>query len=247
MTSVGHCDRCGFDRSEWDEQDADRTLLHAELFLDLWSSGAGGHLAERLRGRRVDDLKAIDAAADRYDRVHHLFHGLVSIADVRRAAGDSVRTQSGTIAALHRSDGGVPKSPVDGVHVGRRGLDGDVQATRLHHGRPWQALCLWSSEVIEELATAGHPIGPGSAGENVTIAGVDWSSLRAGTVVDLGAVRCQLSAPAVPCSKNAQWFSDGDVSRIHHEVDPGMTRWYASVLSIGDVAVGDAVTVSPTG
>ena len=245
MTIVEHCDRCGFERSEWNEQDATRTLAHAELFLDLWSVDAPGHLDERLQRRRFDDLKAIEAAADPFDRVHHLWHGLVSIADVRRAAGDGAPHQRGDVAGLHRSDGGVPKLPIESAEVGRRGVVGDVQAARVHHGRPWQALCLWSAEVIERLATDGHPITPGSAGENVTIAGLDWGALRAGTVIDLGAVRCQLSAPAVPCSKNARWFSDGDVGRIHHDRNPELTRWYASVLTPGSVAVGDDVVVSP--
>jgi MOSC domain-containing protein YiiM len=72
---------------------------------------------------------------------------------------------------LSRSDGGVPKHSTDHVTVGFRGVDGDRQATRAHHGSPWQALCLWSREVIDALVAEGHPIAPGAAGENVTIAG----------------------------------------------------------------------------
>lgn len=245
MIGVEHCDRCGFDRNQWNEQDAQRTLSHAADLLAGWSVDARPKLIDKLEARRIDDLKAIEASADLYDRVHHLWHGLVSIADVRRAADDAVPTQHGLVDQVNASGGGVPKTPVAGAAVGVRGVDGDVQATRVHHGRPWQALCLWSREVIDELAAAGHPIAPGNAGENITVSGLDWSALRGGTIIDIGDVRLQLSAPAVPCQKNAQWFIDGDISLMDHDLHPGSSRWYASVLRSGSVAAGDAVSVSP--
>lgn len=120
-----------------------------------------------------------------------------------------------------------------------------AQAARMHHGRPWQALCLWSSQVIATLATEGHPIAAGSAGENVTVSGIDWATMRAGTIIDLGDVRCQLSGPAEPCSKNARWFVDGDYMRMDHQRHLGSSRWYASVLHPGVISVGDPVTISP--
>lgn len=175
--------------------------------------------------------------------VHDFWHHLVDIAAIRRALGDATPTQSGDVARLNISDGGVPKRAIDTAVVGRRGLEGDRQAARQHHGRPWQALCLWSADVIDELAAAGHPIGPGDAGENITVRGLDWRVLRAGTILEMGEVRCQLSAPAVPCSKNNRWFSDGDSRRIHHDNNPAWTRWYASVLDGGAVTTGDPVTV----
>ena len=184
MIGVEHCDRCGFDRGQWNEQDAQRTLLHAADLLDGWSVDARQELIDQLDARRIDDLKAIEASGDLYDKVHHLWHGLVSIADVRRAADDAVLRQHGVVDQLNASGGGVPKTAVDAAVIGVRGVDGDTQATRLHHGRPWQALCLWSGDVIASLAADGHPIAPGNAGENITISGFDWGSLRGGTVID---------------------------------------------------------------
>ncbi|MFN3258046.1 MAG: MOSC domain-containing protein [Ilumatobacter sp.] len=245
MIGVESCDRCGFERGEWNEQDANRTLAHAEELLVGWCDGATGRLDEKLEARRIDDLKAITAAEDLFDKVHHLMHGLVSLADVRRAAGDAVPHQRGSVAALNTSSGGVPKTRIDDADVERRGIVGDVQSTRLHHGRPWQALCLWSAEVIDDFAAAGHPLEPGRAGENVTIAGVDWSTLRGGTIIDIGDVRCQLSAPATPCKKNAPWFLDGDFMVMDHDRHPGTSRWYASVLRPGTITTGAPVTVSP--
>jgi MOSC domain-containing protein YiiM len=49
----------------------------------------------------------------------------------------------------------------------------------------------------------------------------------------------------VPCKKNAQWFLGGEISLMDHDLHPGSSRWYASVLRPGTVAAGDTVTVSP--
>ncbi|MFK7919677.1 MAG: MOSC domain-containing protein [Ilumatobacter sp.] len=254
MTGVDVCDRCSFDRSQWNEQDAKRTLGHAAALLAGWSVDAPPKLDPKLQARQVDDLKAIEASPDLYDQVHHLMHGLVSIADLRRTAGDAVSRQVGTVAQINSSAGGVPKAPVDRAEVGVRGVAGDVQGSRVHHGRPWQALCLWSTEVIDGFASHGHPIAYGSCGENLTLSGLDWSTMRGGTIVEIGgedgttdtAVRIQLSAPAVPCAQNKAFFTDGDFMLMDHDRHPGSSRWYASVLRPGTIAPGATVTVSPS-
>lgn len=250
MTGVDVCARCNFDRSQWNDQDAQRTLSHAAALLDGWNVDAPPKLDPKLQARKVDDLKAIDASPDLVDKVHHLMHGLVSIADLRRAAGDAVAPQRGVIAQINSSAGGVPKTPIDAADIGIRGVAGDVQGSRVHHGRPWQALCLWSSEVIDAFAAEGHPIAYGSCGENLTVSGLDWSTMRGGTIIDIGtgddAVRIQLSAPAVPCAQNKAFFTDGDFMLMDHDRHPGSSRWYASVLRPGSIASGAPVTVSPS-
>jgi MOSC domain-containing protein YiiM len=250
MIGVETCARCGFDRSQWNEQDATRTLTHAEDLLAGWSVDARPKLDPKLQARQVDDLKAIEASPDLYDKVHHLWHGLVSIADLRRSGDDAVAQQHGLITQINSSGGGVPKTAIESADINVRGVDGDVQGGRVHHGRPWQALCVWSHEVIDGFAADGHPIQAGSCGENLTISGVDWSSLRGGTVINIGdpthgGVRIQLSSPSAPCSQNKAFFTDGDFMLMDHDRHPGQSRWYASVLSTGSINTGDAVVVSP--
>lgn len=156
-----------------------------------------------------------------------------------------IRAQRGVVAGLFASGGGVPKAPIDEAVVGRRGVDGDRQATRKHHGRVSQALCLWSAEVIATLAAEGHPIGPGNAGENVLVRGIDWPALRPGVRLHLGAdVVAEVSGWALPCAKNARWFADGDFRRIDPDRRPGSSRAYAAVLIGGVVRTGDAVVTS---
>ncbi len=76
--------------------------------------------------------------------------------------------------------GGVPKHGVERIEVGWSGAMGDRQGDRRHHGRPFQALCLWSADTIAALRAEGHPIEAGLAGENVTVAGIDWAAVRPG-------------------------------------------------------------------
>jgi MOSC domain-containing protein YiiM len=143
---------------------------------------------------------------------------------------------------LNVSNGGVPKRPVDRAIVTPGGMAGDDQADKRHHGGPRQTLCLYSLEVIEALRGEGHPIQAGFAGENITMAGVDWAGLAEGDRFRLGAeLVIEVTDPATPCSKNADWFLDGDFRRMSHTAHPGFSRWYAIVLEPGEVAVGDGI------
>jgi MOSC domain-containing protein YiiM len=168
-----------------------------------------------------------------------------------RAVGDELRATSaivtggpvGRVAQLNVSGGGVPKQPVDRVEVDWTGVVGDRQGNRQHHGRPWQALCLWSTEVIDGFAAAGHPLRAGAAGENVTVSGLDWAAITPGVVLEVGAVRCEVSSYAIPCSKNAGWFLDGAYDAMHHRAGP-VSRVYATVLTPGAIATGDPVTLT---
>ena len=174
---------------------------------------------------------------------HHLGAGHNGAATGRTSTGVAHGTTSpGVVAGLFLSDGGVPKTAVDSVEIGYRGVLGDRQASRQHHGRPWQALCLWSADVVAAHAAGGHPITFGSAGENVSIRGVEWSSWHPGQRVRLGEVEATLTAYAIPCTKNARWFSDGDYERMSHERPDG-SRLYARVDRPGRVGVGDRATL----
>ncbi|HZM30495.1 MAG TPA: MOSC domain-containing protein, partial [Acidimicrobiales bacterium] len=161
------------------------------------------------------------------------------------AAGHGPPRQHGRVAGIHVSNGGVPKMPVESVAVGWRGLAGDRQASRRHHGRIWQAISLWSAEAIAMLVREGHPIFPGAAGENVTVAGIDWGSLRPGTRLQVGEALLEITMPALPCAKNARWFRDGDFNRMHHERQLGVSRLYALVVVPGQVTLSDGILVEP--
>jgi MOSC domain-containing protein YiiM len=175
---------------------------------------------------------------DAHDASHHMM-------DVSRGLAGLSRQPAaeGRLEHLNVSDGGVPKHPIERAALTAGGVEGDRQRDRKHHGRPFQAVCLWSADVIDELSAAGHPIGPGCAGENLTLRGVNWRTLRPGTLVRVGEALVELSFPAVPCHNQTQWFSDGDFSRIAHEVNPQWARWYGWVREPGAAGAGDRVVV----
>ena len=126
-----------------------------------------------------------------------------------------------------------------------KNLSGDAQRNRNHHGAPYQALCLWSGEIIDALAADGHPIAPGRAGENITLRGLDWSDVRPGVRLRVGSVLCEISCYAEPCRHLAQWFTDGRFDRIRHDKGD-VSRVYATVLEPGVVAVDDDAVLEPT-
>lgn len=152
----------------------------------------------------------------------------------------------GSIHQLNVSQGGVPKRATNEGEVTKRGLVGDRCAKTSIHGGPTQALSLLALEVIEKLASEGHPIAPGTTGENVTIRGLEWSQLEPGVRLRLGNdVLIEITSYASPCITIAGSFSDADVSRLNHRVVPDQSRLYAKVLRDGTIHAGDTVIVEP--
>jgi MOSC domain-containing protein YiiM len=146
------------------------------------------------------------------------------------------------VAAINLSNGGVPKRPVPEALLTGDGFAGDRQLDRRHHGGPDRAASLYSLELIEALALEGHPVSPGSLGENVTISGLDWSAMRPGLRLHIGEAEIELTAFAAPCKTIRGAFLDEQFTRISHKVHPGWSRLYARVLRDGMIRVGDAVT-----
>lgn len=229
------CPECDYDAADWTPSDVDGLVRNARALWDMVVDATA----------ESAELGALAAAVDTAspDDPHAVVHSLRAAGRV--VHGDAV-SQSGTVAALHTSGGGVPKVAVPSLTVGRLGAEADVQADRTNHGRPFQALCLWAIEVIEELAAEGHSLRPGAAGENVTVSGLDWAAVRPGMRIGLGPdVLAEISGYSTPCKKNARWFVGGDFLRMSHVRHPGSSRLYAWVLRGGSVHPGDLVVVEP--
>lgn len=155
---------------------------------------------------------------------------------------------TGRVVQINVSSGGVPKLAVSAGELTLAGLMGDRQRHLKFHGGPDRALCLWSVEVIELLQREGHPIAPGSAGENLTLAGLDWGSLAPGSQLLLGdQVRVEITDYAAPCRTIMKEFSDRRYSRISQKHYPGSSRLYARVLQGGWVRPGDRASVRAAG
>jgi MOSC domain-containing protein YiiM len=150
----------------------------------------------------------------------------------------------GYIFQLNCSDGGVPKSSVREVELTPTGLACDRQAKRKIHGGPERALCLYPLEHITALQDEGHPIYPGSVGENVTVVGLDWKTLEPGSRLALGDdVIVEITSYTTPCPTIAGSFIDGQFKRISQKTHPGESRLYARVIKTGRLATGQTVRV----
>lgn len=150
----------------------------------------------------------------------------------------------GRVFQINTSPGGVPKRAVRSAEVGPLGLDGDGVNHPKIHGGPDRAVCLWSLERILALQAEGHPVFPGAAGENLTLAGLEWERLAPGDVLAVGAaLRLEVASYVTPCRTIAPFFAGGAFRRISAERHPGWARLYARVISAGTVRAGDPVRV----
>jgi MOSC domain-containing protein YiiM len=120
-------------------------------------------------------------------------------------------------------------------------MEGDRQRNRRFHGGPERALCVYSLERIEALQREGHSIVPGSVGDNVTIAGLEWERVVPGARLRLGEVEAEVASYTVPCKTIAGSFCDGGFTRIGQRWHPGWSRVYLRILREGEIAVGDHV------
>lgn len=139
--------------------------------------------------------------------------------------------------------GGVPKTSIFEALVTEEGVDSDRQRDLRFHGGPDRAVSLFSFEIIEALQLDGHPISPGSAGENLTVSGLDWAALKPGAEIQIGSVRLLVTGFASPCEKISGSFLDGDMTRLSQKRHAGRSRLYARVLASGVIRPGDEVFV----
>ncbi|OLB93574.1 MAG: hypothetical protein AUH30_19690 [Candidatus Rokubacteria bacterium 13_1_40CM_68_15] len=128
---------------------------------------------------------------------------------------------TGRIVQVSVSAGGVPKTAVDSAKITTLGLEGDGHRDQEHHGGPERAVCIFAAEAIEALRAEGHPIVPGGLGENLTIAGLDWSAVVPDAILQIG--------------------DDVIVEITRYKRHPGWSRVYARVLVPGSVRTGDLV------
>ncbi len=150
---------------------------------------------------------------------------------------------SGILHSINVSNGGVPKLARESCFVRRSGLDGDRQRDLRNHGGPERAVSLYSLELIEALRAEGHPITPGSIGENLTMAGLDWNRMTPGARVEVGPVLLELTDYTTPCRNIAPSFLERRIMRVSQKEHPGWSRLYARVLSEGLVRIGDRAAI----
>jgi MOSC domain-containing protein YiiM/GNAT superfamily N-acetyltransferase len=152
----------------------------------------------------------------------------------------------GRVLQVNVSPGGVPKLPVERAWVGELGLDGDRHHHDTVHGGPHRAVALLAIEAIERVQADGHPIEPGSVGENLTTIGIELATLAPGTRLAIGdQLVLEIASPANPCDVIRGSFLAGKSGRISILLHPSDSRMYARTIVEGEVRPGDAIEVLP--
>ena len=106
-----------------------------------------------------------------------------------------------------------------------------------------RAVSIFAVENILALQSEGHPIEIGSTGENLTVEGIPWTTLKAGMRLQAGDALLELSEPCAPCSKIGKSFVGKRFARIDHDEEEGWSRWVARVVEPGLVETGDWIRI----
>ena len=126
------------------------------------------------------------------------------------------------------------------------GLEGDAQNDQKHHGGPERAVSLYARERFAALQDEGHPIDAGTAGENLTVQGVDWALVVPGARLRIGNdVLLEVTSFTRPCKTIKRSFAEEKFVRISQKFYPGWSRVYARVLTEGEIRCGDRFEVIP--
>ncbi|HEU5002208.1 MAG TPA: MOSC domain-containing protein [Actinomycetota bacterium] len=135
------------------------------------------------------------------------------------------------------------KDPVEGpVGVSNAGVVGDRQADPTAHGGPRKAVYLYGTDDLAWWeAELGERVGPGTFGENLTVAGVVINDARIGEQWRVGSALLEVTQPRFPCWKLG--FRMGDPRFPKRFLEAGRAGTYVTVLSEGAVQAGDAIEV----
>jgi MOSC domain-containing protein YiiM len=143
-------------------------------------------------------------------------------------------------------ESGIRKQPVsaDTVTVSTTNIEGDGQGDLIAHGGPEKAVYAYPSEHwdpwTEELKPA-LPYGPGSFGENLSLAGILEDDACIGDIWRWGDVRLQICQPRYPCYKLAEVLHRPNV--VRKMVENGRTGWYFRVLTPGTAPTSGPIEI----
>ena len=118
------------------------------------------------------------------------------------------------------------------------GIVNDKQENPKYHGGPERAICLLDYDVLLKLQNEGHPITPGSTGENLLISGCE---MDIGKKIFVDEVVLEILSAASPCYKIADSFLDGEFNRFSNKKHANDTRWYCKVISGGEIKISSEV------
>lgn len=140
------------------------------------------------------------------------------------------------------------KTPVESrVMAHAINLDGDRQADRRVHGGAHKAIYAYPeahyATWMEELGR--DDLGPGTFGENFTIAGLDETTVHIGDRFRVGSALVEVTQPRVPCANLAVRMNDAAFPKRF--LASQRSGFYLRVLEEGEVGAGDRFERVATG
>ena len=143
---------------------------------------------------------------------------------------------------------GIFKEPLlEPAAIGPLGIAGDRQADLRVHGGPDKAVHQYCADHYPRLAAAfpraAAPFVPGSLGENLSVAGLDETTVCIGDRFRLGTALLEVSQPRSPCWKIDARFgiASGRSGLAYHIAQQSLTGWYYRVVEAGTVHPGDVL------
>jgi MOSC domain-containing protein YiiM len=121
----------------------------------------------------------------------------------------------------------------------RTNLDGDRQGDLKVHGGHSQAALMYSADNYAKWRAEGFEFEPGSFGENLTVSGLDETTVRHGDIYQVGGAVVQVTKARGPCYKLQ--YRTGVPDMIKRVLANGRSGWYVRVLQEGPVAAGQEI------
>jgi MOSC domain-containing protein YiiM len=115
------------------------------------------------------------------------------------------------------------------------GIDGDAKG-----GTGDRQLNVMLAEFVAELGTEGFKTAPGELGEQIVLAGLDVATITKGTHLKIGAAVIAVGIPRTGCARFEL------IQGKTRQSAAGRLGFLATVVTGGEVAVGDAVEALPT-
>ena len=127
------------------------------------------------------------------------------------------------------------------MRAGRLGLQGDIQANRVHHGGPDQAVYAYSQADADYWAAQlQQDLPPGSFGENLRVAGIDATAAVIGERWKIGLdVELEVTSPRTPCATFQRRL--GERQWVRRFTEEGRVGAYLRVLKTGSIQAGDHI------
>ena len=135
---------------------------------------------------------------------------------------------------------GIYKTPTnEAIYLGKESVKGDEVSDRKVHGGEFKSCYLFSEDHYGYWKNLYPHLdwNYGMFGENLTVSGLDETTLTIGDIYKVGDAIIQITQPREPCFKFAHKFGNQDV--LKQFIDHGYPGTYIRVLKEGFVKTGD--------